>query len=305
MKIAIVGAGAMGGLFGARLALGGQQVSFIEVSEATIEAIQRNGLKLETPSATERVMIPIGRANEFTGSFGLVVIFTKGFHTEIAIESVLHLIGPTTWALSVQNGLGNAELISKVVPAERIIVGMTNLPADLVEPGVVHSHGDGHISIWPWSGEDKSVVRDIAETFQQAGLQCRADPDVQIAIWEKVAFNAALNSVCAITRQTVGGVGDSEHGRRLTAGVIRETVEVANALGVDAKAHRVECAINHAFANHHQHKPSMLQDIETKQQTEIDSINGAVIYHAKERGIDTPVLSSLHSLVKLIEGAYL
>ncbi|UVM41507.1 2-dehydropantoate 2-reductase [Pseudomonas sp. B21-017] len=305
MKIAIVGAGAMGGLFGARLALGGQEVSFVEASEATIAAIQRKGLQLVTPSATERVMVPIGRAKDFAGTFDLVVIFTKGFHTDIAIESVRHLVGPTTWALSVQNGLGNAELISKVVPAERIIVGMTNLPADLVEPGVVHSHGDGHINLWPWNGEDKSVARDIAETFQQAGLPCRADPEVQIAIWEKVAFNAALNSVCAITRQTVGGVGDSEHGRSLTAGVIRETVEVANALGVDAQASRVEHAVNHAFANHHQHKPSMLQDVEAKRKTEIDFINGAVVERANEQGIDTPVLSSLHSLVKLIEGAYL
>lgn len=142
-------------------------------------------------------------------------------------------------------------------PDTCLIVGMTNPPADLVEPGVVHSHGDGHINLWPWSGEDKSVARDIAETFQQAGLPCRADPEVQIAIWEKVAFNAALNSVCAITRQTVGGVGDSEYGRRLTAAVIRETVEVANALGVVAQASRVEHAVNHAFANLHHHKPGV------------------------------------------------
>lgn len=103
----------------------------------------------------------------------------------------------------------------------------------------------------------------------------------------------------------MGGVGDSEYGRSLTAGVIRETVEVANALGVDAQASRVEHAVNHAFANHHQHKPSMLQDVEAKRKTEIDFINGAVVERANEQGIDTPVLSSLHSLVKLIEGAYL
>jgi 2-dehydropantoate 2-reductase len=74
---------------------------------------------------------------------------------------------------------------------------------------------------------------------------------------------------------------------------------------VDAKASRVEDAVNHAFANHHQHKPSMLQDVEAKRKTEIDFINGAVVERANEQGIDTPVLSSLHSLVKLIEGAYL
>jgi 2-dehydropantoate 2-reductase len=304
MKIAIVGAGAMGGLFGARLALGGQEVSLIEASEKTIESIRAKGLQLHTPTANERVMLPIGRAKEFTGVFDLLVIFTKGFHTEVAIESVRHLVGPNTWVLSVQNGLGNAELIAKVVSADRIIVGMTNLPADLVEPGIVHSHGDGHINVWSWSGGQTPAVLEVAQVFQESGLPCNADPDVQIAIWEKVAFNAALNSVCAITHLAVGGVGDSEYGRLLTSSVINETVNVANSIGINARAARVQEAVNFAFEQHTQHKPSMLQDVEAGRKTEIDFINGAVVERGKGKGVSTPVLQSLHGLIKLIEAGY-
>lgn len=301
MKIAIVGAGAMGGLFGARLALAGQAVSFVEASDATIEAIRQHGLRLDTPAGQETVQVPISRANELAGTFDLLVIFTKGFHTAAAIDSVRHLVGPSTWALSVQNGLGNADIIASVVPAERIIVGMTNLPADLVAPGVVHSHGEGHVTIWSNDSVDSPNLHEVASVFSQAGLPCQADPQVQVAIWEKVAFNAALNSVCAVTRQTVGAVGASEQGRQLTTSIIAETVAVARAAGIDADEPRVIASVDYAFNDHQQHKPSMLQDLEAGRKTEIDFINGAVVAKGRQLSIDTPVLSALFNLVKLSE----
>lgn len=302
MKIAIVGAGAMGGLFGARLALAGQEVSFVEASAQTIEVISRQGLRLETPEVQTTVQVPIARAAQFSGSFDLLVIFTKGFHTAAAIDSVRHLVGPDTWALSVQNGLGNADIIASVVPAERVIVGMTNLPADLVAPGVVHSHGEGHINLWSFSGEDASKVHQVAAVFSQAGLPCAADPQVQVAIWEKVAFNAALNSVCAVTRQTVGAVGGSAYGRQVLGNLVEETLAVAMAAGIAVDRRRVEAAVDYALANHQQHKPSMLQDLEAGRKTEIDFINGAVVAQGKRLEVPTPVLQALYNLVKVSEG---
>ncbi|WGV22547.1 2-dehydropantoate 2-reductase [Pseudomonas putida] len=302
MKIAIVGAGAMGGLFGARLALAGQDVSFVEASDHAIEIISRQGLRLETPDVQATVQVPIGRAAQFSGHVDLLVIFTKGFHTAAAIDSVRHLVGSDTWALSLQNGLGNAELIAEVVPAERVIVGMTNFPADLVAPGVVHSHGEGHVNLWSYSGEDSPVVQEVAAVFSQAGLACEADPQVQVAIWEKVAFNAALNSVCAVTRQTVGAVGSSEQGRQVLDSILAETVAVAQANGIAVDGARVNAAVDYALRNHQQHKPSMLQDLEAGRKTEIDFINGAVVAQGKRLGVATPVLQALYNLVKVSEG---
>jgi 2-dehydropantoate 2-reductase len=302
MKIAIVGAGAMGGLFGARLALAGQEVSFVEASAQAIEVISQQGLRLETPEVQTTVEVPIARAAQFSGSFDLLVIFTKGFHTAAAIDSVRHLVGPDTWALSVQNGLGNADIIASVVPAERVIIGMTNLPADLVAPGVVHSHGEGHINLWSLNGEDASRVHQVAAVFSQAGLPCAADPQVQVAIWEKVAFNAALNSVCAVTRQTVGAVGGSAYGRQVLGNLVEETLAVALAAGIAVDRQRVEAAVDYALANHQQHKPSMLQDLEAGRKTEIDFISGAVVAQSKRLEVPTPVLQALYNLVKVSEG---
>lgn len=301
MKIAIVGAGAMGGLFGARLALAGQEVSFVEASAHAIEAISRHGLRLETPDVQTTIQVPITRAAQLSGFFDLLMIFTKGFHTAAAIDSVSHLVGPDTWALSVQNGLGNAELIAEVVPAERMIVGMTNLPADLLAPGRVHSHGEGHINLWSFNGEEASRVHEVAAVFSQAGLPCTADPQVQVAIWEKVAFNAALNSVCAVTRQTVGAVGSCAHGRNVLCSVVEETLAVAQAAGIAVDRQRVGAAIDYAVDNHRQHKPSMLQDLEAGRKTEVDFINGAVMAHGHRVGVPTPVLQALYGLVKVSE----
>ncbi|ADJ62664.1 2-dehydropantoate 2-reductase [Herbaspirillum seropedicae] len=303
MKIAIVGAGAMGGLFAARLALAGQDVSLIEVAPASIEAISSHGLSLTDEDGAHTVRVPVGRADSFQDAFDLIILFTKGFHTQAAIASVAHLAGPHTWALSVQNGLGNADLIAEVIPRERIIVGMTNLPADLRAPGVVHSHGEGQVRIWTLSGQPSAQLTQVAADFNAAGLPCSADPLVQQAIWEKLAFNAALNAICAVTGLTVGAAGASASGRELALRIAAETVAVAQAAGIDARLVQVEDAIEHAFRTHLHHKPSMLQDIEAGRRTEIDFINGAVVREAERLGLPVPTTQTLHQLVKLMEGA--
>ncbi|EIJ45499.1 2-dehydropantoate 2-reductase [Herbaspirillum sp. GW103] len=305
MNIAIVGAGAMGGLFGARLALNGQKVSFIEVAPATIAAISDNGLAFSDDSGTHTVRVPVGRADSFAEPFDLIVFFTKSLHTQSAVRSISHLVGQDTWALSVQNGLGNAEIISEVVPSERIIVGMTNLPADLQSAGVVHSHGEGYVRIWTMSGKERPEVSRVAEIFSAAGLNCSADPQVRAAIWEKVAFNAALNSVCAVIGCTVGTAGSTEQGRALAMRIAAETVSVAQALQIPARMAKVEEALLDAFRMHVNHKPSMLQDIEAGRQTEIDFINGAVAEQARGCGVSVPTVTALYELVKMKQEAVL
>lgn len=304
MRIAVIGTGAMGGLFGARLAMSGQDVTLIDESQATIDAIRQQGLVLHYGHESNALRLPVGRAQDFDGLYDLLIVFTKGFHTAAAIQSAAHLIGPESWVLSAQNGLGNDERIAAVVKREQIMVGMTNFPADLVKPGVVRTQGSGHISIWSASGKDEPGVHRIAAALSDAGLPCRADSDVKVAIWEKLAFNGALNALCAVSGLTVGEVGGSEHGRALASEIIEETVAVAKASGVDAQRDRVAASVEYAFKNHASHKPSMLQDIEARRPTEIDFINGAAADRGRQFGVDTPVLRTVTNLVKLIESKY-
>lgn len=291
----------MGGLFGVRLALDKQDVSFIEVAPQSIDAIRRAGFALTDDAGTHVARVPAGTADSFSDPFDLVVVFTKGFHTASAIRSVAHLIGPKTWALSVQNGLGNVEVIAGVVPPQRVIVGMTNYPADLTAPGAVVSHGEGQVRIWSMLGEDRPEVHQIATVLSHAGLNCKADPRVQSAIWEKVAFNAALNSICAVSQCTVDQLGAIPDGEALAFAVVDEVLLVAQTLGVQADPEECKKHVVEAVAQHRGHKPSMLQDVLAGRRTEIETINGAVVAAADQHGVPVHHTRALLQLVRLVE----
>lgn len=301
MRIAVIGAGAMGGLFGARLANAGHELAFVEVSEPTIEVIRAGGLRLLGEGTDIHVWPEIGRANHFTDPFDLLIVFTKGFHTAKAIDDVRHLLTPSTWVLSVQNGLGNAELISRTVSRDRIIVGMTDYPAQLQAPGTVYSQGHGRIKIWSFTGEIVSRVMVIAGLFDDAGLRCSADPQVEVFIWEKLAFNAALNSICAVSGLTVGEVASAQGGREMAMAVAREAVSVALANGVSVDEVRIMASIDHAFVHHATHKPSMLQDVEAGRRTENEFIAGAIVKKGLSAGVHVPVTQCLHALIGMKE----
>ena len=303
MKIAVVGAGAMGGLFGGLLAASGQDVCLIDVARAHLQAMAADGLLLETDAGARRVPVKAGLAESFSGLRDLILVFTKGPHTEAAMRTAAHLAGPQTRVLTVQNGLGNAARIAAALPSARLLIGMTSWPADLAAAGHVTSHGHGEVRIWTADGSADDALPGIVAVLTAAGLNCIADPLVEVAIWEKVAFNAAMNSVSAVTRLPVGPIADSPQGRALVAAVIDEVAAVAQASGVAVDAARVHGAVAKAFVGHRAHKASMLQDVLAGRRTEIEQINGAVLAIGQTVGVATPVTQVLCDLVRIVDSA--
>lgn len=301
MRIGVIGAGAMGGLFGASLALAGHEVFLVEVSPATIAAVSAHGLRLTRDGVTHAPKLPIGPASTFSGVCDLLIVFTKGLHTRAAVAAAAHLVGPDTWALTVQNGLGNPEAIHPVIPPGRVAIGMTNWPADVPGPGQVDIHGAGVVRIWTDTGVADPRLDAIAAALDGAGLACTADPDVVVVIWEKVAMNAAMNALCCLLRETVGGVAASADARAVADDVLREVVAVATAKGIAVSLERVRGMVAHGMAEHADHKPSMLQDRLAGRPTEIDFLNGAVAEEGRRLGIPTPVTETLARLVRFGE----
>jgi 2-dehydropantoate 2-reductase len=301
MKIVVVGSGAMGGLFGGLLAEAGHDVVLLDIAGSHLDALRRDGLWLSTDEGERLIPIKAGIAAEFSEVCDLALVFTKGPHTEAAMRASAHLIGPESWVLTVQNGLGNAASIRRAVPHAKVAVGMTGLPADLTSPGHVASHGHGGVRFWSEDGAPDPALSRIEAVLREAGLGAVADPAVEVAIWEKVAFNAALNSACAVTQLPVGVVGDHEAGHALAAAVVAETMDVACARGLAVDAARVAGMVATAFAEHRGHKPSMLQDVLAGRPTEIETINGAIVAAGEELGIATPVTRTLRDLVRLID----
>ena len=311
MNIAMLGAGAMGCLFGGLLAESGRQVTLLDIDDAHLEAIRRSGLRLESDQGDRRIHgMTVARPEHHRQPPDLLILFTKSLHTDAALRSVAPLLRAPARVLTLQNGLGNLEAVSRHVDPARILVGMTTWPADLAGPGHVRSHGGGVIRMWPARGSggdgagDANVDTDvmhIATVLNDAGLQCEVDPNVWKAIWEKVAFNAALNSLCAVSGCAVGQLANVDDGPMLARTVVSEVVAVARASGVDADAAACHASVAHAIAHHRSHKPSMLQDVLAGRPTEIETINGEVVARARAAGVPVPHTALLLGLVRLIQ----
>lgn len=302
MHITIVGAGAMGSLFGGLLAESGQTVTLIDVNTAHLEAIQEDGLSLQT-DAGERVIrhLTACRPAEATVSPDLLIVFTKTLHTAAALKGVQHLMAGNTQVLSLQNGLGNVEKIAAFVPIDRVWVGVTTWPADLLGPGQVHSHGQGSVRLMSADGQEREFLNSLVSVLASAGLSAHADAAVWSAIWEKVAFNAALNSICAVSRCTVGQLGADAGGRALAHAVVDEVLAVARSQSISVNETGVHNTVDHALDHHRDHKPSMLQDLLAGRATEIDAINGAVLQYARQGNVAAPLTETLCTLVRMME----
>lgn len=302
MRITVLGAGAMGSLFGGLLAESGQEVTLIDLNEAHLEAIRSTGLRLETDQGDRHITrLAARRPEAATEAPDLLIVFTKTLHTGSALEGVRHLIGNHTHVLSLQNGLGNVEKIGRFVPSARILVGVTTWPADMVSAGHVHSHGEGAIRLWTLDGTSGPALAQCVEALSAAGLRCTADPDVWASIWEKVAFNAALNSICAVTGCTVDQIDLLPEGRDLALRIVGEVTAVARANGVAADPDKPSRNVLHAIAHHRGHKPSMLQDVLAGRPTEIEAINGAVVTAARKAGVPAACTQVMATLVRLID----
>ncbi len=298
MNIVIIGAGAMGGLFGGLLAESGAAVRLVDVAGPHLSALRADGLRLRTDAGERVIPVQAGTADSFTTPCDLAIIFTKGPHTRAAIRAAAHLLPRSSWIVTVQNGLGNDAVIREATQAG-VITGMTSWPADLAAPGFVTSHGRGSVRIWSGADGAGAALRSIASVLGKAGLDCIVDPMVEVAVWEKLAFNAAMNSVAAVTRLNVGPIADHPSGRALVASIVAETLAVATARGLAVDPGRVHAALAAAFAGHRDHKPSMLQDVLAGRVTEIETINGAVVSAALAQGLDVPVTRTLCELVRL------
>lgn len=299
MNIAIVGAGAMGCLFAARLQRQGAALTLIDIDVATLETLNRQGVVVQRAHGQPSSQHPVSalHADQARGHFDLILLFTKAFHTAAALASVRHLLGHDTYVLTLQNGLGHVDAITARVSSAYLLVGVTDIPADLVGIGQVHTPGAGSIRLWSHDGLHRPMLDRVCRLFNEAGLPCTSDPEVQTAIWHKAAFNAALNALCTVLREPVGHIGHGEHGRWLVAAVIAESAAVAASLGVAFSRETVLAMVEKVYVQQAEHKPSMLQDRLAGRRGEIDNINGAIVRAARRQGIATPVVESLYRLV--------
>jgi 2-dehydropantoate 2-reductase len=301
MQVFVVGAGAMGCLYGAALAAGGAGVTLVDTHAAHVEAINRDGLEVETRQGTARLPLSARLPNEAEGAADLILLFTKTYHGDAALEGVKHLIGERAHVLTLQNGLGNVERVSRHVQRGKVMVGVSTPSAELVGPGRIRSLGDGATRLYPAFSPETEFAAEVCRVLTGGGLPSQLEPNILEAIWARSVFNSAINPLCALTRRTPDFFQAREESRDLISTMIEEGVAAARASAILIDAAPIHALTEVAMADHPAYEPSMLQDIKAGRRTEIDAISGAIVEAAKRKGVATPVTETMWRLVKLEE----
>jgi 2-dehydropantoate 2-reductase len=301
-RVCIVGCGAVGSLFAAHLAqLDEVEVFAYDLSREHVDAINREGLRIVGhKQLVGRVQATDDAAALPACDYGIVA--TKGYVTEPAIAATAHCF-QDGWVASVQNGVGNEEVLASYVP--RVILGTTFPAGHLVAPGVVEMDTGGETWLGPF-GQDASMlpaVERLASLLTSSGMPTSALPDARGAQWNKLIFNAATNPLGALTGLSHGQVCEQPGLRALVSALIKEDLAVAAALGITLHDDP-EALVDHAAKVAYGHKASMLQDVAAHRRTEIDSLNGGIAELGRRTGVPTPLNDAIVALVKGLEASY-
>jgi 2-dehydropantoate 2-reductase len=305
MEIAIVGAGILGSIFGALFLEKGFNVTLIEVLEERVRLIDKEGLWLQWPDG-ERThsKIDITSNVDEVGEKDVVMIAVKGYHTRLAIESAMPMIGDDTIVLSVQNGLGNLEAIAETVGSERVVGGITahsGMPVSMNEVRYVGGFGP-LLVIGPYDGVSRPGFNNMVAQFKAAGLDVHATDDINSVIWKKLIANVSTNVVAALTGLTGGVAVKHEPSVKIIEALSNELGQVARTKGIDIPEldDPLDFSLK-AFASTKDNRVSMLQDVEAGRPTEIGNLNEVIVSEGRRYNIPTPYNEAVSWLTRGVE----
>ncbi|MFA6129728.1 MAG: 2-dehydropantoate 2-reductase [Candidatus Omnitrophota bacterium] len=304
MKIVIVGPGAMGCLFAAFLSKSKEEVWLLDKNKENAARINENGIFLEGISGSWQAK-PKTTANvQDIGKADLILICVKSFNTKQAVEQIKPLLQENTKIMTLQNGIGNIEIISELAGEDKVIGGITSQGATLIETGKIRHAGHGETIIGTIDGKMPVEIRSIREIFNKVGLQTKLSRDIKGLAWSKLIINAGINALTAITRLPNGKLMEFEGTKRILRDAVTEATRIAKRKRIkliyDDPLAKVEAVCESTSGN----ISSMLQDVLKKKRTEIDFINGVVVRLGQELGIAVPTNKFLVDLVKTIESSY-
>ncbi len=309
MNIFVLGAGAMGGLFGAKLHAAGHDVWLYDIWQEHVQRIQEHGLIVEEVDGERNVVnVPASASDpSCLAEADLLLVEVKTYDTFDALRAVREWLPPAAFVMSLQNGIGNLEEMRRALPDhERVILGTTAQGSNVVRAGHVLRTGAGPTEIGdPRSNPERDKLAEIAAVFNDAGVPMTVATDVMPSVWAKLAANAAINPLTALTGLRNGDLPAAPGMREIYAAIVGELVEVMDGLGIgrikDDYVAYAEFVMDVTATSY----SSMLQDIRNRRRTEIDAINGAVAKFGASVGVDTPVNRMIASLVSQRQRDYL
>ena len=306
MKIAVVGPGALGCLVAASIRNRTKEdVWLIDKYKDRARKISETGVKVEPVQGQGfTAKVNITAAPEEAGVCDLVIICVKSYSTDEACRHVKDIVSADTSVLTLQNGIGNVQILNDHFGQERVVAGVTNHGSTLAGTGSVRHAGKGDTIIGKADGRLTLALKDISNLLSKAGFETRISKDIDSVIWSKLVISAGINALTAITRLNNGMLVEFDGARELMRSAVGEAVKIVKRkrikLAYDDPIQKVESVCRSTAGN----VSSMLQDVLNKDRTEIDNINGAIVRHGKALGIATPANDVLTSLIRAIESSY-
>ncbi len=299
MKIAVLGAGAMGSLFGGYLSQQ-NEVWLVDINQDRVNSIVQNGVII-LEGDERKVFHPHAVTDtENLEVMDLIIVFVKAMHSRDALQQNKHLIGEETYVMTLQNGAGHEEILLSFVDREQVIIGTTKHNSSITEKGFIHHGGGGRASIGLLTGESEKL-QPIADNFTGCGFETVVSDDVEKQIWNKLFVNISASVLTAVLEVKLGYILDNEHAWFLAEKLIEEAVAVANAEGMDFEVNEVLSDLEELLDDVREGYTSIYADITSGVRTEVDTINGTVVRKGGKYGVPVPNHEFIVELVHAIE----
>ncbi len=308
LNVAVLGAGAMGCLFGGLLAEKGLKVTLIDVWKEHIDAINKNGLKMDGFGGDRFIKISATNDPKSISPVDVVIVMCKATALEQALTNAKNIVGDKTVLMSFQNGIGHEAIMQNIVGIDKVLGGTTTQASNILGPGHIKNHASLPSWIGEYEGGLSDRVKDIAETFTAHGLETIASDNVKKRKWMKLFALTAVGPLSAIfdmhhTELYVTNK-ESKLARELGKQIILETRKVAQADGVEVSEDECLEMFLKIVDSNQTNKSSMAFDIQYKRKSEIDFINGSVSKIGKKHGVPTPLNDMLYKIIKVKEGSF-
>jgi len=310
LRIGVVGAGAVGGYFGGILARGGHSVTLIARS-AQVEAIESKGLRIESATWQATVGSPQLKATTDLSALTAVdgvLLCVKSGDTETVSAQIGPFLAPDCWVMSLQNGVDNANRASQVL-GRAVIAAVVYVATAAPEPGLIRHFGRGDLIIGnpaarSFAPLSDGVLQDIADRFSDAGVPVKVSDAVTHALWSKLLVNCVFNGLSALSQMDYGTLAAHAPTRQIMQAILDEVLAVATAAGTPLTPAEAAEATDKIIQGMPRQRSSTAQDLVRRKLTEIDHLNGFIAREGLRLGVPTPVNSTVHGLVKLLESGF-
>ena len=300
MKIAVIGAGAMGSIYGGHLSLQ-NDVWLVDTNQEVVRAINENGITLEEGGEDHIYRPKAVTDTSDLPEMDLVILFVKALFSRAALEGNRGLIGKNTYLMTLQNGSGHEDILGEFVPKERIIIGTTEDQGTILGMAHIRHGGTGGTNLGMLCPDTEGMLPRLKETLDLCGFNGKLHENIRQLIWNKLFVNVALSAVTAVLNVKMGFIAEDPHALALSEQLLHEAVEVAHAMGLEADEEHLKQEIIETSRRVPEGITSICADLSAGRKTEVDTISGSVVRAAKKCGVAVPAHEFLVNMVHAME----